>query len=83
MAMRGQLQPNRIGQRPNSMAQRQQGARTLLADRHSLRADRIANGNVFRDQPLCLARGHSAHPLIAPAEAVRFIGQPLRTVTST
>ncbi len=80
--MRQQMQPNRIEQRQNSMAQSQRGAHNLLADRQAIRADRIANVNAFRSSRFASLVDTPRARVMAPSEAVRFVGQPLRTVTS-
>ncbi|HLO21213.1 MAG TPA: hypothetical protein VK192_12055 [Sphingomicrobium sp.] len=58
-------------------------SRNLLAERHALRADRIANADLFRTSSL--ARTLEANPrvrFVAPSEAVRFVGEPVRNVTN-
>jgi hypothetical protein len=90
MAARQELQSNRLNQARDRMAERQQirgerqmASRNLLAERHALRADRIANANLFRTSRL--ARTLEVSPrvrFVAPSEAVRFVGQPVRNVTN-
>jgi hypothetical protein len=51
------------------------------AERHALRADRIANADVFRTSRIARALDLAPRTrFIAPAQAVRFIGEPIRTV---
>ena len=54
----------------------------LLADRRGLRADRIANPDAFRASRLNALVETPRTRVIAPAEAVRFIGQPVKNVTN-
>jgi hypothetical protein len=89
MAMRQQLQANRTTQAQNNMAirqqvraERQQGAQTLLAQRQALRADRIANADAFRTSRFASMVESPRMRVIAPAEAVRFVGQPVNSVTN-
>jgi hypothetical protein len=87
MANRQQLRIDRQRGQQQLQAQRQQMrgdrqvARNLLAERHALRADRIANADVFRTSRI--ARSLDLAPrtrFIEPARAVRFVGEPIRTV---
>jgi hypothetical protein len=86
MAMRQQLQANRLNGAQNRMAMRQQfragGARTLLAERHALRPDRIANVGAFQQSRLANMAITPRTQFIAPAEAVRFVDQPVRVVNN-
>jgi hypothetical protein len=89
MAMRQQMQANRMEQRQNNMAMRQQvraerqhGAQNLLVERRALRADRIANANAFRTSRFASLVESPRVRVIEPSRAVRFVGQPLNTVTS-
>jgi hypothetical protein len=88
MANNQQLRADRQARQQDLMAQRQEirgdrqmATRNLLAERHALRADRIANAEVFRTSPIArtLALTPRTH-FIAPAQAVRFVGQPISTV---
>ncbi|HEY7005266.1 MAG TPA: hypothetical protein VH392_02175, partial [Sphingomicrobium sp.] len=76
---------NRMANRQQMAAERQQmrgDTRNLLAERRALRADRIANADVFRasriNNLVVNPRVHTR--IIAPTEAVRFVGQPISTV---
>jgi hypothetical protein len=51
----------------------------FLTSRQALRADRIVNADAFRASRLMALSPRTR--LLAPAEAVRFIGQPLSTVS--
>jgi len=85
-----QLRADRQARQQDLMAQRQQirgdrqmATRNLLAERHALRADRIADANLFRESRI--ARSLELAPrtrFIAPAQAVRFVGAPVRQVTN-
>jgi hypothetical protein len=87
MAMRQQLQANRMNQVQTNMAARQQlrsgrqmGAQNLLAQHRALRADRIANGDAFRMSRFAAMVGGPNTRVIAPMDAVRFVGQPVNSV---
>jgi hypothetical protein len=87
MAMRQQLQNNRLNaaqdrppMRQQVEANRHQGAQNLLAERHALRADRIANADAFRTSRFASMVDTPRTRFIAPAEAVRFVGQPVNRV---
>ena len=90
MAERQQLQANRMNQAQTRMAERQQirgqrqmASSNLLAERHALRADRIANADLFRTSRF--ARTLETNPrmrFVAPSDAVRFVGEPVRNVTN-
>jgi hypothetical protein len=87
MAMRQQMQANRMTQAQNNRAtrqqlraERQQGGQNLLAQRQALRADRIANADAFRTSRFASIVDTPRTRVIAPAEAVRFVGQPVNTV---
>ena len=91
MANRQQLQVDRQARQQDLTAERQQmrgerqmANRNLLAERHALRADRIANNaDVFRTSRF--ARTLEVNPrvrVVAPAEAVRFVGEPVRNVSN-
>jgi len=70
-------------QRQEIRGDRQMATRNLLADRRALRADRIVNADVFRESRI--ARSLALAPrttFIAPAQAVRFVGEPIRDVTN-
>ena len=90
IAERQQLRFDRQARQQNLMADRQQlrgerqmAARNLLADRRALRADRIANADVFRTSRLATTLAVSPSTrFIGPAEAVRFVDQPISRVTS-
>ena len=90
MADRQQLRFDRQARQQDLMAQRQQmrgerqmATRNLLAERHALRADRIANADVFRTSRLATTLAVNPRTrFIAPAEAVRFVDQPISTVTN-
>ena len=54
----------------------------LASNRQALRADRIANANAFRASRLAALTAFGPRTrVIAPVEAVRFVGQPLSAVT--
>ena len=58
-------------------------ANNLLAERHALRADRIANADLFRTSRIARALDLAPRTrFIEPARAVTFIGEPLRTVSN-
>jgi hypothetical protein len=58
---------------------RQEG---LITGRQTLRADRIANAEAFRASRFAALTAFSPRTrVIAPVEAVRFVGQPLSAVT--
>jgi len=90
IANRDQLRFDRQARQQDMMAQRQQmrgerqmATRNLLADRQALRADRIANADLFRNSRI--ARTLDMNPrtrFVAPAEAVRFVGEPVRDVNN-
>src|SRR4051812_4022305 len=90
IAERQQFQAGRMNQAQSRMAERQQvrgdrqmASRNLLAERRALRADRIANADTFRSSRF--ARTLEANPrmrFVAPSEAVRFVGEPVRNVTN-
>jgi hypothetical protein len=91
IAQRQQLQANRQMAQRNAMAQRQQlraerqmGAQNLLAERRGLRPDRIANVDAFRTSRFAAltVSPQVRTRVIAPAEAVRFVGEPVRNVTN-
>ena len=71
------------GQRQQIRGERQMATRNLLVERHALRADRIANEGVFRESRIARSLDLGTRTrFIAPAQAVRFVGEPLRTVTN-
>ncbi len=87
IAMRQQVQNNRLSAAQDRMAMRQQiqadrrqGAQNLLAERHALRADRIANADAFRTSRFASMLETPRTRFIAPADAVRFVGQPVNRV---
>ena len=87
MAMRQQLQANRMNQVQTNMAARQQlrserqmGSQNLLAQHQALRADRIANGDAFRTSRFAAMVEGPNTRVIAPMDAVRFVGQPVNSV---
>ena len=89
MANRDQLRGDRQTRQQDLRAQRQEirgdrqmATRNLLAERHALRADRIANNDVFRASRInALVESPRVRTrIIAPAQAVRFVGQPVSTV---
>ena len=89
IAMRQQLQANRTSQVQNNLAGRQQlrsqrpmGAQNLLAQRQALRADRIGNAETFRTSNFASLVGSQGTRVVAPADAVRFVGQPVSSVGS-
>jgi hypothetical protein len=86
MAARQQFQANRNNQVQNRMAMNQQlragRANTLLAQREALRADRIANVGAFRASRFAAMASTPRMRVIEPAQAVRFVGQPVRTVNN-
>jgi hypothetical protein len=89
LADRAQLRADRQGRAQDMMAQRQQ----LRADRqirsvdlrqarNALRADRIVNANAFRESRFAALNSFSPRTrVVAPVEAVRFIGQPVSAVS--
>jgi hypothetical protein len=89
MADRTQLRADRQARAQDMMAQRQQlrGERQLRTQdlrvaRNALRADRIANADVFRTSRLATLSSFSPTTrIIAPAQAVTFVGQPLSAIT--
>jgi hypothetical protein len=71
------------GQRQQIRGERQMATRNLLAERHALRADRIANEGIFRESRIARSLDLGTRTrFIAPARAVRFVGEPLRNVTN-
>jgi hypothetical protein len=89
MAERQQFGANRMNEAQNRMAMRQQfgnggqnGSANLLAERHALRADRIANADAFRTSRFASLVDTPQSRVIAPAEAVRFVGQPVNRVNN-
>jgi hypothetical protein len=87
MAMRQQLRMNGAQNRVAMRQQVQAGmrAQNLLAQRQGLRADRIANGDAFRTSRLAEMAALNPRPavrVVDPVEAVRFVGQPVSTVTN-
>lgn len=85
MAMRQQMQgqaQDRMALRQQVRAERQQGAQNLLAERHALRSDRIANADAFRTSRFAAMVETPRTRFIAPADAVRFVGQPVDRVNS-
>jgi hypothetical protein len=91
MAMRQQMQANRFAQGANGIqnrmamrqqfqAGRQQAAQNLLAERRALRPAQIADVGAFRASRIQMLTPRTQ--IIAPAEAVRFIGQPVSQVTN-
>jgi hypothetical protein len=59
-----------------------QAGRGLLATNKALRADRIVNADAFRASRLArLTSFDRRDRVFAPAQVVRFVGQPLSTVT--
>jgi hypothetical protein len=88
-ADRQQMRFDRQGAHQQMMAQRQQlrGARqmaanNLLAERHALRAENIANVGAFQQSRFARLVETPQTRFIAPAQAVRFVGQPLGSVTN-
>lgn len=86
-ATRQQLQASRMSQAQNNLAARQQlrserqlGAQNLLAQRQALRADRIGNANTFRTSNFASLVQSPNTRVLAPADAVRFVGQPVSSV---
>jgi hypothetical protein len=73
-----------MAQRQQLRAERQLNTRNLLAERRGLRADRIANVNAFRASRFAelTVNPRVRTRVIAPAEAVRFVGEPVRNVTN-
>jgi hypothetical protein len=85
MAMRQQMQNNRINQAQNRVAVNQQfrgNAHTLLAERQALRADRIANVGAFRASRFAALASTPRVRVVEPAQAVRFVGQPVNVVNN-
>jgi TolA-binding protein len=90
MAERQQLQANRMAERQNMVAQRQQlradrqaNQQQLMAQRQEMRAMRVANADAFRQSRLAAMTSFTPRTrVIAPAEAVRFVGQPVSTITT-
>jgi hypothetical protein len=84
MAMRQQMQANRLsGQNTQQLqANRLNGAQNLLAERQALRPDRIANVGAFQTSRFASMVDTPRMRVIAPAQAVGFIGQPVNTVSN-
>ena len=85
MAMR-QLQANRVQVQSNLAARqqlrsgRQMGVQNLLAQRQALRTDRIGNADAFKTSNFASLVQSPAIQVVAPADAVRFVGQPVSSV---
>ena len=62
--------------------ERQMRAQNLLAEREALRADRIANVGAFQQSRFATLVETPRKRFIEPAQAVRFVGQPLGSVTN-
>jgi hypothetical protein len=90
MAARQQIQANQQTAVQGRLAERQQlrtQANNLLVERQALRADRIANANAFRASRLAAlttptVRTRTVAQVVAPAQVVRYVGQPVSTVTN-
>jgi len=91
MAQRQQVRANRqlaqqdlMAQRQQLRAERQVNTRNLLAETRGLRADRIANANAFAASRLAnmTISPRVRTRIIAPAEAVQFVGEPVRNVSN-
>jgi hypothetical protein len=89
VAARGQSRVNRMSAVQNRIALRQQfraqqqgASRSLLAQREALRPERIADAGAFRASRFAALSQSGRMRVTAPAEAVRFVGQPLRTVSN-
>jgi hypothetical protein len=89
MAARDQSRINGMSAAQNRMALHQQfraeqqgGPRTLLAQRQGLRPERIADSGAFRASRFAALAQSGRMRVTAPAEAVRFVGQPLRSVSN-
>jgi len=88
-ADRAQLRADRQGRAQDMMAQRQQlradrqmRSQDLRQARNALRADRIVNANAFRESRFAALNSFSPRTrVVAPVEAVRFIGQPVSAVS--
>jgi hypothetical protein len=83
------MNQNRFASQQQMVAERQQlhGGRqmavnNLLAERHALRADNIANVGAFQQSRFATLVETPQTRFIAPAEAVRFVGQPISSVTN-
>lgn len=84
MAMRQQMQANRMNQGQQARANRIQGAQTLLAQRRALSPDRVATADAFRTSSfanLAVSPRNNVR-IVDPVQAVRFVGQPVSTVTN-
>jgi hypothetical protein len=87
MAMRQQqMQANRLNGAQNQMAMRQQAnrAQNLLVQRRGLSPDRIAATDAFRNSRMAnfTVSRRSNVQIVDPVQAVRFVGQPVSTVTN-
>jgi hypothetical protein len=84
MAARQQFQANGVNRARNGMAMNQQPragrAQTLLAQRQALQPDRIANADVFRTSRFAALASGPRVRVVEPAQAVRFVGQPVNAV---
>ena len=78
--VRQQAQANATVRANNRMAARQ----NLLADRQALRADRIANTQAFQTSRVAALTTSPTVTtrVLAPAQAVQYVGQPLNVVSS-
>lgn len=78
-ANRDQAQAN-LAPRQQLRSERQMGAQNLLAQRQALRPDRIGNAEVFKTSNFASLVQSPATRVVAPADAVRFVGQPVSSV---
>jgi hypothetical protein len=71
-----------VAERQQLHGGRQMAVNNLLAERHALRADNIANVGAFQQSRFATLVETPQTRFIAPAEAVRFVGQPISSVTN-
>jgi hypothetical protein len=87
---RQQVQANQQTTAQTRLAQRQElraQTQSLLVQRQALRADRIANANAFRASRLAALTAptvttRTVTQVVAPAQVVQYVGQPVSTVTN-
>jgi hypothetical protein len=90
MTARQQIRANQQIATQTMTAPRQQlrtQAQNLLVQRQALRADRIANADAFRASRLAALTSpavttRTVTQVVAPAQAVQYVGQPVSTVTN-
>jgi hypothetical protein len=87
---RQQVQANQQTTAQTRLAQRQElraQTQSLLVQRQALRADRIANADAFRASRLAALTAptvttRTVTQVVAPAQVVQYVGQPVSTVTN-